>query len=99
MLFKLNVILRGVCCSDNVSEDPGFVPILCLQLDESKCNLGYVCEVDDYTSNCKKCNKRCSSVTLFYHNDTLFYSQGSFGKNFHIHKLGEPITGKNMFDV
>ena len=56
--FKLNFILRGVCCSNKyiiyvsqrAREDPGFVPILCLQLDESKCNLEYVCEVDDYAS-------------------------------------------------
>ena len=57
-------------------EDPGFVPILCLQLDESKCNLKYVCEVDDYASNCKKCNERCSPV--IHHNDTLFNNQGNF---------------------
>ena len=58
--FKLNFILRGVCCSNKyiyiiyvsqrTHEYPGFVPILCLQLDESKCNLEYVCEVDDYAS-------------------------------------------------
>ena len=60
--LKLNVILRGVCCSDKyiiyvsqrACEDPGFIQMLCLQLDESKCNLQYVCERDDYTSNCKK---------------------------------------------
>ena len=89
MLFKLNV-LRGVCCSDKyilyvsqrVREDPG-LSILCLKLDESKYNLEYVCEVYDYASNCKKCNERCSPAILFYNNDTLFYSQGSFGKVSH----------------
>ena len=84
--------------SQRACEDPGLL-ILCLKLDESKCNPEYVCEVDNYTSNCKKCNERCSPIILFYHNDTLFYSQGSFGKMFHIHKLGEPITSKKMFDI
>ena len=37
--------------SQRACENPGFIQILlCLQLNESKCNPEYVCEVYDYAS-------------------------------------------------
>ena len=64
----------------------------------------YVCEENNLSENCcKDCPKRCSPCVVFFHNDEIFYSQGSYGKMFHIvkatHKPGETIRSTKMFDV
>ena len=107
--FKENIIFRGVCCSDKYiyvtqkqKNGPG-LPMLCLQFDEKKHKLNYVCEVTDYSRNCDELIERCGPVVPFYHNNTIFYSQGSYGIKFHImkatHNPGEPIASNKMFDV
>ena len=108
--FKPNIVFRGVCCSDEYiyvtreaeNDGPG-LPMLCLQFDEKEHKLNYVCEVTDFSTNCDEKNEKCGPVIPFYHNNTMFYSQGSFGIKFHIikatHNPGEPIESNKIFDV
>ena len=95
----MNIIQEG-------GDGPG-LPILCLQLDEEKRELNYVCEVSDFCKNCDDCNNRCGPVVAFYHenggNGEILYCQGSFDEKFHIvravHHPGAPIKSNKMFDV
>ncbi|CAI8043749.1 hypothetical protein GBAR_LOCUS24275 [Geodia barretti] len=107
--FNQSIIFRGVCCSDKYiyvtqkqQHGPG-LPMLCLQFDEKTHKLNYICEVTDFSRNCDELIERCGPVVPFYHNNTIFYSQGSYGIKFHImkatHNPGEPIASNKMFDV
>ena len=107
--FKENIKFRGVCCSDKyiyvtqkLQNGPG-LPMLCLQFDEKKHKLNYICEVTEFSTICDELNEECCPVIPFYHNNTIFYSQGSYGIKFHIikatHNHGEPIASNKMFDV
>ena len=108
--FKQNVSLRSICASDKYlyvtqkeKNGPGY-PMLCLEYDDERYQLNYVCEVSNFQENCNKCNERCGPVVVVcYNNNTIFYSQGSYGEKFHIvkatHNPGEPIKSIKMFDV
>ena len=111
--FKQDVELRSICASDRYiyvtqNDDdvdaPG-LPMLCFEYDEKQCKLNYVCEVRNFQEkNCNKCSETCGPVVVICHNNnTIFYSQGSYEKKFHIvkatHNPGEPIKSTKMFDV
>ena len=110
--FKQNVALRlrSICASDKYlyvtqeeKKGPG-QPMLCLEYDEERCKLNYVCEVSDFQErNCNESNDRCGPIVVCYNNNTIFYSQGSYGEKFHIvkatHNPGETIKSTKMFDV
>ena len=110
--FEPHIILRGICAIDNNiyvtqmdvsgNENACGLPIMCLQFDGERIN--YVCEDTNISKHCTdECTTKCTSVVIFCHNKTLFYSQGSYGELFHIvkatHNPGKPIESKKMFDV
>ena len=110
-------VLRGICASDRYiyvaqqnrknereyqENDYDKGRLLCFKIVEGK--LIYVCEDNNLSVNCsEKCPRRCGPCVIFYHNDAIFYSQGSYGKLFHIvkatHKPGEHIISTKLFDV
>ena len=110
--FEPDIILRGICAIDNniyvtqmdVSGEKHVcgLPIMCLQFDGERIN--YVCEDTNISRHCTdECTAKCTSVVIFCHNKTLFYSQGSYDELYHIvkatHNPGKPIESKKMFDV
>lgn len=106
--FEPRHVLRGICASDRyiyvtrIERGSSIgLSMLCLQLEEE--NLKFICEENDSRNCCRECTGRCSPVVVFFHNNTIFYSQGSFGEMFHIikaeHNPENPIKSTKMFDV
>ena len=110
--FDPEIRLRGICAigdyiyvtqvdksgKDNICG----LPIMCLYFDGERLN--FVSEDSDISRHCtKECTKKCGSVVIFCHNKTIFYSQGSFEKPFHLikatHNPGNAIESTKMFDV
>ena len=103
--------LRGICASDsylyvveNDDDKSRGGRLLCLQLEERELKL--VWEEKDFSGNCRsecsEISKKCRPTVVVYHNETLYYSQGCYGKMSHIVKVdlsqGAPFKSK-MFDV
>lgn len=110
--FDPDIMLRGICAIDNYiyvtqrnisgKENVRGLPIMCLQFESQRLN--YVCEDSKITRHCtEKCTEKCGSIVIFRHNETIFYTQGSYGELFHIvkatHNPGKPIESTKMFDV
>ena len=110
--FDPDIRLRGICAIDeniyvtqiDVSgkESASGLPIMCLQFDGERIN--YVCEDTIISKHCNdECTAQCTSTVIFCHNKTLFYSQGSYDKLYHIvkatHNPGKPIESTKMFDI
>ena len=110
--FDPDIILRGICTIDNniyvtqidISEEENVcgLPIMCLRFNGERIN--YVCEDTNISKHCTyECTAKCTSVVIFCHNKTLYYSQGSYDELYHIvkatHNPGKPIESKKMFDV
>ena len=99
--FNSKCVLRGICSSDeyiyvtemdNDQNDgrDGFYGgrLLCFQFADGK--LKHVCEKKKFSDNCceniPKDQRPCGPVAVFYHDGKIYYSQGCFGKMFHIVK-------------
>ena len=116
--FNSNYVLRGVCSNDkyiyvtemdsdeNDGRD-GFYGgrLLCFQFADGKLRL--VCEDKQFSDNCcenfSENEKPCGPVAVFYHDGKIYYSQGCFGKMFHIVKTTHTAEGfkdtKLLFDA
>ena len=62
-----------------------------------------VAKQDDLTNNCSQyCSDRCYPIAVAAHNNSIYYTQGSYGGMFHIVKAnmsGTSIDSKTLFDV
>ena len=79
--------------------------LLCFQFADGK--LRHVCEDKQFSDNCcenfSENEKPCGPVAVFYHDGKIYYSQGCFGKMFHIVKTTHTAEGfmdtKLLFDA
>jgi hypothetical protein len=86
--FKPRIAFRGIC-SDNqylyVTERDrsNGGRVLCLHYQENQFILKYVCP-----NSCHVCqSEKCCPIVIVHHNGTIIYSQGSWGRKFHILRL------------
>ena len=116
--FNSNCVLRGVCTNDkyiyvtemdsdeNDGRD-GFYGgrLLCFQFAGGK--LKHICEEKKFSDNCceniPQHEMQCGPVAVFYHDGKIYYSQGCFGKMFHVVKTTHTAEGfkdtKLLFDA
>ena len=103
--------MRGICVSDHymfVTEVLGVGAhvggrLLCLQYNERRGHLIMVAKQDNFSNNCTKyCSDRCCPISVVAHNNSIYYTQGSYGEMFHLVKAnmsGTSIYTKTLFDV
>ena len=107
--FKAEAVFREICVSDHyvfvteVPRDHVGGRLLCLQYNERRGHFTMVAKQDDLTKNCSKnCSDRCCPVVVAAHNNSIYYTQGSYGGMFHIVKAnmsGTSIDSETLFDV
>ena len=101
--FKPGIALRGIC-SDNQylyvteKDEENGGRVLCLHYQENQFILKYVCR-----NSCQDCkSNKCCPIVIVHHNDKIIYSQGSWGRKFHILRLaydGTTATSETIIDV
>ena len=92
-IFNSGVDLRGICASkqhiyviENDRINKG--RLLCFKFEQGCLECVYV--KNTFSEYCSKgCSPKCSPIALVYNDETVYYTQGYFGHNFHIMKLEE----------
>lgn len=92
-IFNTGIDLRGICASkqhiyvtENDRTNKG--RLICLKFEQGCLECVYV--KNKFSKYCSKgCSPKCSPIALVYNDETVYYTQGYFGHNYHIMKLEE----------